>query len=140
MRVHVGELERQEAKRVICSTVKLSPHEERVFAYCISMSESLWLGSVDNKFACAWGLIPPSLMSYQAYLWLFTDNIIKGHEFLFVRHSQVQVQEMLKRYPTIVGHTDSQSTKTMRWLKWLGATFGEPTGKLVPFTIRKSNG
>jgi len=112
--------------------------------HCYERSEVRWIGTVDSEIACMWGLIPPTLMSDRAYLWLFHTNIIEAYKFRFIRHSQVQMQRMLKIYPYIVGDCVITNSTGRRWLTWLGAKFGSPYGDdvcLVPFEIKaKANG
>lgn len=104
---------------------------------CMAMSEKCWVGLVDGELACLWGLIPPTIMSEQAYLWLVVTPLVEDHKFVFVRHSQIMVKRMLEEYPRIVGHTAISNDRGIRWLKWLGATFSEPKGALMPFVIRR---
>lgn len=106
--------------------------------YCIAMSSKLWLGFADGELACSWGLVPATILSDdKAYLWLHSTPRIQDHLFLFVRHSQRMVERMLEEYPVIHGMTDPQNDRTVRWLKWLGAEFGEPLAEGMPFFIRK---
>ena len=44
---------------------------------------------------------------------------------------------VLEQFKSIVGVVLMGNKRSIRWLKWLGAEFGEPNGKLIPFTIRK---
>ena len=118
-------------------TLSLSREERWAMDYCLQLSMFMWVGLIDDKLACIWGLIPPTLMSNQAYLWLYTTNAIIGHEFVLVRHSQLVMEEMLEEYPTICGHAIAGADKSIRWLKWLGAKFGEPQGKGIPFRITR---
>lgn len=117
----------------------ITPEDAATLDHCLLISTSLWVGLADEKLVCAWGLVPPTLMSEQAYLWLYTTDRVKDHEFLFVRNSQRAVEEMLQEYPIITGYTKAGNDRTIRWLRWLGATFGEPgtKGLIIPFTIRK---
>lgn len=110
---------------------------QKTMDFCLLMSTVIWAGFIDNRLACIWGVIPPTLMSNQAYLWLYTTDVIKGHEFILVRHSQLVIDEVLKEYPSIVGHAIIGSDKSIRWLKWLGAKFGSPQGTAVPFRITR---
>jgi len=103
-------------------------------------SEEVRYGMVDGKIACVWGLIPPTLLSNKAYLWLLTTDIVAEHKFLFVRHSQRYVEEALKQYPIIVGDCLIGNASAMRWLRWLGAEFGEPDGGRIPFMIKAKRG
>ena len=89
-----------------------------------------------DNVLCFWGLIPPSLLSDRAYLWLYTTEYLKGHTFALIRHSQRAVEEMTRDFPLLVGHCAASATQSIRWLRWLRAEFGSPCGKLIPFQIR----
>lgn len=138
MSVSVAQMDKSQISRLISTEkqVMLTDHEQLVLDNCLMMTSHLWAGFYDGDFVCTWGLIPPTLMSNSAYLWLYTTELGR-HEFLFVRHSQRIVEQMLKEYPTIVGHTHIDRQKAIRWLQWLGAEFGPCEGRLVPFVIRK---
>lgn len=123
-----------------CEYVTLSEDELRLFERCLMASANFWLGQHDGKLVCIWGIIPQTLLSDRAYLWLYTTPALRGHEFLFVRNSQRAVEDLLQLFPTIVGHAIVGQDQSIRWLRWLGATFGPPEGKLIPFVIRKRNG
>src|SRR5205823_6185883 len=108
------------------SPVSHIPDAVPVLAECIAMSIVRWTGTVDGEQACAWGLIAPTVLSERAYLWLITTNLVDEHKFIFVRHSQRFMEVMLDKYPVIVGHCVVGEERSMRWLKWLGATFRNP--------------
>lgn len=111
------------------------PADQSTMDTCLKFTRHLWAGSVDDQIACIWGLIPPTLMSSQAYLWLYTTELVNDHIFVFVRYSQRAIEEMLKEYPTIVGHCEIDNARAIRWVKWLGGTFNEPVGRGLPFMI-----
>lgn len=118
--------------------IPLIPEERRKqFLDCADSSRQLWIGTVEGELVCVWGLIPPTLLSSRAYLWLYTTDKLKGNEFIFVRHSQRVIEAMLREYPIICGHTVPDVPSTHRWLRWLGARFFEPAQGLIPFEIRK---
>ena len=101
-------------------------------------STRIWIGEDEGGIVAVWGLIPPTLLSDRAYLWLQTTKHFTQHTFVFIRHSQRAVQEILREYPTIIGHGHVGHTRSLRWLRWLGAQFGEPQGQFIPFTIEAS--
>lgn len=142
MKVAVLEADRLTIRQLISSAKggTLSECETKTLNDCLALSSSLWIGSVDGKFLCAWGLAPPTLLSNEAYLWLFATEEVREHEFLFVRHSQIAIAKMLKEYPRLVGHTMIGSNRSIRWLKWLGARFFDPVNGLLPFMIEGKNG
>lgn len=111
--------------------------EQKTIDFCLLMSTIIWAGWINGGLACIWGVIPPTLMSNQAYLWLYTTDLIKEHQFTLVRHSQLVIEEILDQYPSICGHAIIGSEKSIRWLKWLGAKFGPPQGTAIPFRITR---
>lgn len=113
---------------------------ERTLRECMKRSIEVRYGMLDGEVACMWGLIPPTLLSDQAYLWLLTTDIVAEHKFLFVRHSQRYVEEALHVYPNIIGDVIIGNEQAIRWLRWLGAEFLPPVGGRVPFTIRAKHG
>lgn len=111
----------------------------RLLDYCLSITHELWVGWSGHTPVCAWGLVYPTLLSSRAYLWMITIDEAQEHEFLLARHSQIVIRRLLEDYETIVGHCEASETRSIRWLKWLGATFGPSEGPFIPFTIcRKS--
>lgn len=115
----------------------LTDEESETLEQYLTFSAKLYMGSISGKLCCAWGLIPPSLLSDQAYLWLFSTDAVEEHKFIFVRNSQRAVEDMLKIWPLITGYCETGNDRSQRWLRWLGATFGHPTTKMIPFEIRK---
>jgi hypothetical protein len=116
----------------------LQPKEADVLDYCQKMGE-ISMGYVDDELVCCWGLVPPSFLSTQAYLWMWCANDVVSHQFVFIRQSQLQVKKMLERYETINGHC-LVGSKAKRWLKWLGAEFSYPEDGKISFVIRRANG
>jgi len=104
----------------------------------LCFSAKLYLGSIRGRLCCAWGLIPPTLLSDTAYLWLFSTPAIDEHKFLFVRTSQRVIEEMLQEWPVINGFCDHRNLRSIRWLKLLGARFGDVGPTHVSFEIRKA--
>lgn len=117
------------------STFSGDPEAEEILRECLWRSEDVQYGILDGRVACVWGLIPPTLLSECAYLWLLTTDIVVEHKFLFVRNAQIYVEDMLKRYPILYG--DVGDPRAVKWLKWLGAVIGEPIDGRIPFMIRR---
>lgn len=118
----------------------LSGRQLEMVEWCQAMSGEVWTGRVDDDLICVWGLIPPTLISRQAYLWMHTTSAVADHKFLLVRHSQRVIERMLTRYDTIVGHCRIGSRDSIRWMRWLGAVFEEPQGEFIPFRIEAKHG
>jgi hypothetical protein len=134
--VEIRRIEATEAARLTKDMI-LDERDGKTMDFCLLMSTIIWAGFIRGKLACIWGVIPPSLMSHQAYAWLNTTEVLKGHEFIFVRHSQMIFDEILEEYSAVVGHVIIGADKAYRWLRWLGAEFGPPQGQVVPYRITR---
>lgn len=142
MTVSVREVEKSELKKLISTSLHatMSDKEMETLENCLLITASVHVGLLNGKLVCTWGLVPPSLMSDQVYLWLYTTPELVGHEFLFVRHSQIAIRDILKSYTKIIGHTIADNEQAIRWLRWLGAEFEPTDGKLMNFSIRAKHG
>ena len=113
------------------------PDEEKRLSTFIARSEEVWFGLHDGQVAAIWGVIQPTVISNRMYLWLFTTDLVDKHKFLLVRHSQLFIDRVLKRYPVIVGHVSIHNDRAKRWLRWLGAEFGPIENQHFTFKIRR---
>ena len=114
----------------------ISDKDQEIMTAALNQSSMVWVGMEDDKVLGFCGVVPPTLISDRAYLWLYTTPALEEHKFVFIRHSQLVIKDMLYDYPLIVGHCIKGERKSMRWLEWLGAKFLPPEGRLVPFEIR----
>lgn len=137
MTVSVKPATRNEVEQFIRNS-DVPPEHIRIFFQCFRATTEYWMGALDGETICIWGIIPPTLLSDNVYLWLYTTPDLEGNEFVFVRHSQRAVEEILRSYPRIIGHATVGADRSIRWLRWLGAKFGEPDGGLIPFTITEN--
>ena len=117
--------------------VPLTDREAKIIDHCHKISLTTWVGYNDEKLICAWGIVPPSILSQEVYLWLHTTGAVGTSQFLFVRHSQIFIQKLLKDYSAVVGHVKADATDSKRWLKWLGAEFSPGKKGFLNFRIEK---
>jgi hypothetical protein len=118
--------------------VTLTGPEAHLIDRCQTLSLESWVGHIDGKFVCAWGVMSPSVLSSEVYLWLYTDGPITTHQFTFIRRSQIFVRDLLKEYEAINGHVKTDAKSSQRWLKFLGAKFDRPIkGGVMPFRIER---
>lgn len=138
MTLYIEPLTGPELYSLISSEVldKLNTEDRAAMDRSIQNSTKVWAGLEDDTLLGFWGLIPPTILSNQAYMWLYTTEHLKEHVFVFVRHSQRAVKILLEQYPNIVGHCAVNNHRAHQWLKWLGAEFGEPNDRFVPFVIK----
>jgi hypothetical protein len=116
------------------------PSCEEMLGSFVLRSVDVHYGLVDNEVACVWGLIPPTLLSDTAYLWLYTNALAEQHKFILVRRSQRYIEDILKVYPRIIGDCIVGNWPARRWLTWLGAEFGPASKGRWPFVIRAKHG
>lgn len=142
MRATISSATKSEIQKLIRESKggTLGEHDQRLLDTCLMFTETVRVGLVQGQAVCAWGLIPPTLLSNSAYLWLYTTEGVRDHEFLFVRNSQRVIEGLLKEYDSINGHAHVTNTRAIRWLRWLGATFSEPVNDTLPFTIKRKHG
>lgn len=124
----------------LMQTLKLSGQEAGSMGYWLTCTQHLWAGIADDELVCAWGLVPPTLLSDTALLWLYDTPAVEQHKFTFIRRSQLAVEEMLKLYPRITGVTLYDADRSRKWIEWLGGTYGKREGKIMPFTIEQRAG
>lgn len=142
MKPKIGTATRDELRSMIRNSphIVMSERESSAMEACLMISDKIFYGMVDDDLACIWGLIPPTLMSDQAYLWLFTSSLVDEHKFVFVRHSQMWIEETLKEFPTIVGTCMTNNPRAKRWIEWLGGEFAQARDGRYAFAIRSHHG
>jgi hypothetical protein len=120
----------------IIKDLGLPDSEQRIMLEYAFFATHVWTVDVDGDLISVFGLIGQTLIAQSAYLWVYGTDNLDRYKFVFARHSQEVLDEMLKHYPVIVGHCVISNRSARRWLKWLGAKFSTPVGDLVPFEVR----
>lgn len=77
------------------------------------------------------GLVPPTLLSDEAYIWMITTEAGEQHPILLARYGTGLIQTALLKYRELFGHCFN--ARSARWLKYLGAEFTSET----QFVIRR---
>lgn len=114
--------------------------DQRLMKHAMDRSPEAWIAFYAEQVLGCWGLVPPSLLSDVAYLWLHATAAAEDHVFMITRQSRIEIERVRSRYPRIWGHCLVADRKAQRWIRWLGADFGEPIGQLIPFTLKAANG
>lgn len=123
---------------LIVADRRLTDAQENKLEELMDKSFNIHIGFIKGKIACVWGLITPSLLAEQAYMWLHTTDVVQKHKITFIRGSRDIVKIALEDFTSIVGECVKGNDRAVPWLKWLGAEFGEPLSDRIPFVIRRS--
>jgi hypothetical protein len=142
MTAHIVRLTGQEAWDLIYPEhfAKLPVKDRTIMSSAMQSSSRVWVGLDDDTVLACWGVQPPSLLSDRAYIWVWTSEHLQSHVFMFIRHSQRAIADMLLEYQTLYGVTVAGNDRAVRWLKWLGAEFGPEYHGVLPFEIRAKHG
>jgi hypothetical protein len=95
------------------------------------LANEIIIGMYDGKVLAYIGLVPPSLLADQSYIWMYTTEVGEAHPLLLARYGRDVIETVLCKYRAVYGHCFSP--KSARWLKSLGAEFDSET----QFTIRR---
>lgn len=116
-------------------------HENTIaLAGYMTMSDKTYVGLVDGEIVCIWGVMRQSLVANRGYLWLLVTEKAEAHKFLIIRYSQRIIDQLLNRYSMLIGECTIGDYRARKWMRLLGATFGQSDGKLIPFQIERKHG
>lgn len=101
---------------------------------CARKSDPLLTYHFGDELIAIVGFIPAAVITDTAYLWMESTGATAKHPLAVARLGRLTLQEIGLRYRRIIGECMAGS-RSIVWLKWLGARFGEPNGAAVPFII-----
>lgn len=102
----------------------MSP-EEMLTASMKRSSESFTLVHKE-KIVGMLGLVPDSLISERATVWLLTTNEIYSMWIRFLKISKPIIEGLQAKYPVLYNFVDSRNEQCLRWLRWCGAKVYPP--------------
>lgn len=90
-----------------------------------------------SEVACAWGVVRGAGIEPSS-LWLLTTPLIDQHKIHFARRSREIIAGILAEEGCIDGYVLVRNKRSVRWLAWLGFSFGPeldltPVGKVRRF-------
>lgn len=98
---------------------------------------------VDGQVVAVFGDAVHSILGSVGVPWLISTVHVEHHARAFLKVCKPEVQGMLTRHHHLMNYVDARNTSAMRWLKWLGFTFGPaaPYGArrfpFHPFTLNR---
>lgn len=122
---------------MVFNDLPLAENERFEMDECIKKSMHLWVGMYQGVIGCVWGLMPATMLSDQAYLWLYTNqDMVLEHQFTFIRQSQMIIKGLLERYSVLYGTVERKYPRARLWIEWLGGKI-TPDGDVLRFEIRR---
>jgi hypothetical protein len=95
-------------------------------------------GLIDGQVACLWGVRANTILNDSAYLWMLTTQLVDEHPFIFVRHSQMMSERLLKEFSFIHGWVWADNHRSIKWLQWLGCTLAPAAEGVLSFRLGRS--
>lgn len=99
-------------------------------------SEACWVGTIDGRPVCVFGVVRWSTLSMTGTPWLLATDEFEEEGLAIVKLSKTYSNLMKKRFRLLQNFVDVRQEKSIKWLKWIGFTIepAEPFGVLgMPF-------
>lgn len=96
----------------------ISPTDWPHILHFAKFADPLYAGLWDSKLVCLVGLIPQTLLSDRAYIWLHDTPLAQEHKLLVGRYAKRLISHWRQIY-RLEGHC--LTPQSWRWLKSLGA-------------------
>ena len=88
---------------------------------------------VDGLVVAVFGDAVHSILGSVGVPWLISTIHVEKHAKAFLKVCKPEVQGMLTRHRHLMNYVDARNTVAMRWLKWLGFSFGPA----APYGVRR---
>lgn len=72
------------------------------------------------------GVCPQALLGNTAILWMLGTPKVENVKVRFIRNNRKFIDMFLTFYPFLTNFVHVENTKSIAWLKWLGAEFDNP--------------
>lgn len=112
--------------------------------YMANLTERGQAAYVDGELLCCWGLFCKTVLANDCDLWMLATPLIetKKAKRLFIQQSKGMARDLLGDFSKGSNWVYEGNKTTIRWLKWLGATFDRDPMmfngvRFVPFDLRK---
>lgn len=95
-------------------------------ALIYSIEKTIYCKVAENgEPICIFGINPDSLLGEKAIVWMLSTDKLKEAKIKFFRESKKYITELLEWYPLLYNYVDARNTKSIQWLRWLGAVIEE---------------
>ena len=103
---------------------RYTPEQSLLYSFANSVF-SFSIVSEGDILAMGGILKPKDILADRAALWFLTSQKLDKVERSFLRQCKTFMQTMLEIYPVLYNYVDLRNDPAIRWLKWIGATFGD---------------
>ena len=129
MRVHVRDLQEKDVEKLYAL---LAPGAElevleagatsalKIWNLIKLMGNEAYVGLIDNKLVCAYGVTTTSIASSQVTVWMLVTTHAMEHPLVFIRHSQQIIARLREKYANVRCHVNTRFHNHQRWIKLLG--------------------
>lgn len=125
--IHIREIARRMRKadrdEVFAASGK-SPIQALTFT--LRRSAQAWTALVDGKPEVMFGVVDLNILAGSGAPWLLGTDAVETHYVAFLRNSVRFRSQLLARYAVLKNFVDDRNKVSIRWLKWLGFSLGEP--------------
>lgn len=99
---------------------------EQALRYSLDRSSVSWTALVDGRPEVMFGVADINILAGIGAVWLLGTDAVEIHFRVFLRQSIEWRRKLFERYSTLKNFVTDDNEVSKRWLKWMGATFGEP--------------
>lgn len=93
----------------------------------IGRSIGVYAGLVDGELISIHGICHLSLLGRDVGPWLIGNERVQDNPVVFLRTSKVWIEALASQYRTLIAGIMVGNERQIRWLKWLGFEFSDPT-------------
>ncbi len=83
-------------------------------------------GRADGRLICIGGVGSLTLIGRIGVPWLMGTDLIDLHRREFMRQTRTMIERFHDTYPVLRNVVDARYDAAIRWLRWLGFSFGAP--------------
>jgi hypothetical protein len=110
------------------AALPIEPDELADIVRASGLSDPILRGDYDGHLLVVLGFIPPTILSDDTYLWMYSAPVVRQYPMVVGRWGYRVVAAAFHRYTRIVGHCNRDSA---HWLRRMGAEVTVGPGGLV---------
>ena len=93
---------------------------------CVRCSQWARVALFDGVPVAAFGVYPTNPFAKVGCIWMLTTEVTQRHKYYTGKKSRAGIQALLQDWDMLWNYVDAGNVQTIQWLKWMGATVGEP--------------